>query len=122
MKAYAFDADTSIYTVASYEDALNGVITVKGRPSDRVTSPVATSEPYAQDGTTGWIRLSLTLPTQMILAVDPTHRLYAYTQQEVEVNLPNLYVSLPFKTWKEGNSYKDGNWSYYNEYLSLIHI
>lgn len=118
VKAYAFDADTSIYTVASYEDALNGVITVKGRPSDRVTSPVAMSEPYAQDGTTGWIRLSLTLPTQMILAVDPTHRLYAYTQQEVEVNLPNLYVSLPFKTWKEGNSYKDGNWSYYNEYYT----
>lgn len=118
VKAYAFDADTSIYTVASYEDALNGVITVKGRPSDRVMSPVAMSEPYAQDGTTGWIRLSLTLPTQMILAVDPTHRLYAYTQQEVEVNLPNLYVSLPFKTWKEGNSYKDGNWSYYNEYYT----
>lgn len=118
VKAYSFDADTSLYTVASYEDALNGVITLKGRPSEQITSPASTSEPYAQEGATGWIRLSLSSPTQMILAVDPTHRLYAYTQQEIEVNLPNLYVALPFKTWKEGNSYKDGNWSYYNEFYT----
>ena len=29
LKAYAFDADTAFYTVASYEDALNGVIARK---------------------------------------------------------------------------------------------
>lgn len=34
------------------------------------------------------------------------------------MNLPNLYVSLPFRVWKEGNSYKDGNWSYYNEFYT----
>ena len=118
VKAYAFDADTTLYTVASYEDALNGVISRKGQLSEQITSPVATSEPYGQEGATGWVHMSLSSPTQMVVAVDTQHRLYAYTQQELEVNLPNLYVVLPFKVWKEGNSYKDGNWSFYNEYYT----
>lgn len=118
LKAYSFDADTALYTVSSYEDALNGVISLKGRPSERITTPVSTSAPYEREGTTGWVSLELRSPTQMVVAVDPVHRLYAYTQQEVEVNLPNLYVALPFRTWKEGNSYKDGNWSYYNEFYA----
>lgn len=118
LKAYSFDADTALYTVSSYEDALNGVISLKGRPSERITTPVSTSAPYEREGTTGWVSLELRSPTQMVVAVDPVHRLYAYTQQEVEVNLPNLYVALTFRTWKEGNSYKDGNWSYYNEFYA----
>ena len=118
LKAYSFDADTALYTVSSYEDALNGVISLKGRPSERITTPVSTSAPYERERTTGWVSLELRSPTQMVVAVDPVHRLYAYTQQEVEVNLPNLYVALTFRTWKEGNSYKDGNWSYYNEFYA----
>ena len=31
--AYAFDADTARYTVASYEDALNGIASLKDDPS-----------------------------------------------------------------------------------------
>lgn len=118
VQAYAFAADTNLYTVASYEDALNGVISLKSDLSTKISEPTAVSEPYEQDGATGWIHMSLKQPTQMIVAVDPTHRLYAYTQQELEVNLPNLYVVLPFRAWKEGNSYKDGNWSYYNEFYT----
>ena len=118
VKAYAFDADTTLYTVASYEDALNGVISRKGQPSEQIANAVATSEPYEQEGATGWVHMALSAPTQMVVAVDTQHRLYAYTQQELEVNLPNLYVVLPFKTWKEGYSYKDGNWSFYNEYYT----
>lgn len=118
VKAYAFDADTTLYTVAGYEDALSGVISLKGQPSERITTPVSTSEPYEQEGSVGWVHMTLGQPTQMVVVVDTSHRLYAYTQQELEVNLPNLYVVLPFKTWKEGNSYKDGNWSYYNEFYT----
>ena len=118
VRAYAFNADTTLYTVSSYEDALNGVISLKGQPTERISTPVSTSEPYEQEGSTGWIRMTLQSPTQMVVAVDTEHRLYAYTQQELEVNLPNLYIVLPFRTWKEGNSYKDGNWSYYNEFYT----
>ena len=118
VKAYAFAADTTLYTVASYEDALNGVISLKSDLSSKLSEPTAVSEPYEQEGATGWVHMSLSAPTQMVVAVDTQHRLYAYTQQELEVNLPNLYVVLPFKVWKEGNSYKDGNWSFYNEYYT----
>ena len=118
LKAYAFAADTNLYTVTSYEDALKGVISLKSQPSEQITTPTATSEPYEQEGATGWVHMQLSSPTQMIVAVDPVHRLYAYTQQALEVNLPILYVALTFKIWKEGASYKDGNWSYYNEFYA----
>lgn len=34
VRAYAFVADTALYTVASYEDALNGVVTSRTNSSD----------------------------------------------------------------------------------------
>ncbi len=37
--------------------------------------------------------------------------------RKLDVNLPNLYVSLIFKPWK-GFSYKEGNWSFYNEFYA----
>lgn len=65
----------------------------------------------------GWVQMPLSAETQMVVAVDPVNRVYAYTQQELDVNLPNLYVSLIFKPWK-GFSYKEGNWSFYNEFYA----
>ena len=116
--AYAFDADTARYTVASYEDALNGIASLKDDPSAQLQA-VASSEPYAQEGTTGWVRMSLPMAERrMILAVDTEHRLYAYTEQELVETLPSLYVTLIFKTWKEGTSYKDGNWCFFNEFYT----
>ena len=117
LKAYAFDADTAFYTVASYEDARNGVIARMDDLSDRIASPVAAAEPCVREGTVGWVQMPLSAETQMVVAVDPVNRVYAYTQQELDVNLPNLYVSLIFKPWK-GFSYKEGNWSFYNEFYA----
>lgn len=117
VQAYAFDADTAFYTVASYEDALAGVASLKRTPSQQLPA-FAAGEPYEREGTSGWVQMPLSNATQMILAVDTEHRIYAYTQQELAENLPILYVALPFKPWKEGFSYKDGNWSYYNEFYT----
>ena len=103
--------------MASYEDALNGVIARKDDLSDRIASPVAAAEPCVREGTVGWGQMPLSAETQMVVAVDPVNRVYAYTQQELDVNLPNLYVSLIFKPWK-GFSYKEGNWSFYNEFYA----
>lgn len=117
VQAYAFDADTTFYTVASYEDALAGVASLKDNPSQQLPAFVA-GEPYEREGISGWVQMPLSNATQMVLAIDTEHRIYAYTQQELGENLPNLYVALPFKPWKEGFSYKDGNWSYYNEFYT----
>lgn len=123
LKAYAFDADTNLYTVASYEDALGGIITRKDNPSERISTPVAVAEPYELEGTSGWMQMPLSSPSQMIVAVypdpdsDPKNQFYAYTQQELLENLPTLYVSLVFETWKEGYSFKGSrspNWSFYH--------
>lgn len=117
-QAFAYNVDTTLWTVASYDDALNGIITSKENPSERMTAPAAVSAPYESDGASGWLQLRLSRETQMVVVADPASRVYAYTQLKSAQNLPHLYVSVVFRTWKEGNSYKDGNWSFYNEFYT----
>lgn len=115
---HAFDADTTHYTVASYDDALQGIATSKENPSQQLQA-VASSTAFDREGTTGWVQMGLPLSERkMILAVDTEHRVYAYTEQELEKTLATLYVTLIFKNWKEGFSYQDGNWSFYNEFYT----
>lgn len=111
--AFVYDADTALWTVASYEDALAGIITSKIDPTVRESAPLAFSEPYGADG---WIRLPLDREWQMVVVVDPVDRLYAYTQQQIGENLPLLTVSLLFQPWKTGSFYKNGNWYFYNDF------
>ncbi len=114
--AYAFDVDTAEYTVLSYDDAKAGVVARKSAPTEKISTPSATAEPYATEQASGWIHMTLRKTSQMVVAVDTKNRLYGYTQQKTDVNLPNLFVSMVFKPWKEGFSYKDGEWSIYNAY------
>lgn len=148
---YAFDADTSRYEVASYDDALKGVLTSRTNPSERITTPSAVGTPYggtatasstasatagtatagadlagadpagatrASDATESWLTMTLTHPTQVIVAVDPARRLYAVTQQAISETLSELYVTVVFKPWKEGTRYKDGKWMFYNDFYT----
>lgn len=115
-RAYAYDVDTTFWEVATYEDALAGVVSRKENPSERLSSPYATAESYQWEGAVGWLRMPLDKPSQMVVVVDPTHRLYAFTQQEIVENLPVLYVSLAFKPWKEGYSFREGAWVVCNEF------
>lgn len=114
--AYAYAADTALWEVASYEDALAGVISRRDMPAERLASPLATAEPYEQEGATGWLRMVLEKPQVMVVAVDTQHKIYGYTQQEIPENFPKLYVSVVFKPWKEGKEYKDGNWIFRNQF------
>lgn len=117
VRAYTYAVDTLLWGIESYEDALSGVITMKGDPSQRMTTPAAVAVPYdAVEGAVGWLQMPIGEPFQMIVAVDPAHKLYGYTVQPQILNLPELYVSLVFKPWKEGFSYKEGNWSFYNDF------
>lgn len=114
--AYAYAVDTLAWGVASYEDAAAGILTSKEDPSQRM-SPEVVAEPYTDiEGTVGWLRMPIGAPQQTILAVDPASRIYGYTMQEQQLNLSELFVSVVFKPWKEGFSWKDGNWSFYNDF------
>lgn len=111
--AFAFDADTAAWTVASYDDALAGIITSRADPGVKSSAPYASSVPY---GDAGWISLPLDREWQMVVAVDPVDRLYAYTRQQIGENLGTLTVSLIFQPWKSGRSYKWGNWLFFNDF------
>lgn len=116
VSAYAFAADTADWAVASYDDALAGVLT--DRTGAGAPSPLsyAAAEPYAYEGATGWIAMPLTEASQMVVVIDREHRLYAYTQQALDVFLPQLYVTLLFQPWRETNSYKSGAWTFRNDF------
>lgn len=117
VRAYTYAVDTLLWGIASYEDALDGVITMKGDPSQRMTTPAAVATPYEEvEGAVGWLQMPIGEPFQMIVAVDPASRIYGYTVQPQILNLPELFVSLVFKPWKEGLSFKEGNWSFYNDF------
>lgn len=119
VQAFTYPVDTLLWGVASYEDALSGVITLKTDPTQKMTTPEATSTPYQEiEGTIGWIQLPTSAPMQMIVAVDPDSKVYAYTQREQVVDLPRVVAVLRFMKWKEGFSYKDGPWSFYNKFYT----
>lgn len=116
--AHAFHVDTALYTVASYADAVAGVVTLKSDRTQKISTPAVSSEPYTQEGTTGWIHMQLNKTSQLVVVADQTDRLYAVTQQKLGFNLKNLYVELTFKPWKEGTLYTDGRWLIYNEFYT----
>lgn len=131
--AYAYGVDTLDWGIASYADAVAGIITRKDDPTQQLTEPAVRAVPY--DGTVGipessdgeqaptvdvatWLQMPFGRSACMVVAVDPSARLYGYTMQRPQPNLPRLYVSVTFQTWKEGTSYKNGTWSFYNEFYT----
>ncbi|MEG2365118.1 MAG: hypothetical protein RSB29_00025 [Alistipes sp.] len=117
-KAYAFAVDTTTWTVASYDDALAGVLTEKNRPAEKFSTPTAHSEPFPPSDTipasVNWIQMSLEAPSMMIVVVDPTHKLYAYRQQDFTENLSPYYISVVFRAWQQ--SHTEGPWHVVNEF------
>lgn len=119
-KAYSFVADTTDWGCASFDDALAGILTSKGDPSERLTTFYAESAPCELEGMTDRFTLRLPESSVMILAVDPVDRLYAYTQVEMKPSVGPLYVTLIFKPWKEATAYKEGTWSFYNPFYAPL--
>lgn len=114
--AWAFDADTTAWGVASYDDALEGILTSKANPAERL-APMAEALPCETEGMGD--RLCMRLPSRplTILAVDPEHRLYAYAQQTLVENLGSLYVKLLFKPWRETTAYREQQWTFRNPFF-----
>lgn len=121
--AYSFAADTTDWGVASYEDALQGILTKKQDASAQATvTPTifGTSELFSAEGDADRYNLPLPETTTMILAVDRQNKIYGYTQQEFKAGVGTLYVTLIFKPWKETKAYKEGMWSFYNDFYAPL--
>lgn len=113
--AYAFDVDTAQWTVATYADALAGILTPK-EGTAAAPAPAAVSQPFEMDSTENWICMQVSAPSLMVLVVDTQDRLYGYRQQALAENLSPMYVSAIFRPWKEGTFYIDGTWRMFNEF------
>lgn len=107
--AYAFAADTTQWTVASYDDALNGVLTSKTSGEKR-TDALVRAEQEEQ-----MVVLQLTVTPVTIIVVDTEHRLFGWRMTEVAENLPDLYVSITFRPWSTKTKYVEGPWRMNNE-------
>lgn len=109
MIAYAFAADTTQWTVASYDDALNGVLTSKTSGEKRSDA----MERVEQSDST--VVLQLTATPATIVVVDTVNKLFGWRMTEVAENLPDLYVSITFRPWSVKKQYVEGPWRMNNE-------
>lgn len=106
---YAFKADTTEWRVNSYDDAAFGLITNKESGEQKGAAAVGTQLPtsFAENFT---VEMSTDFEQAMIVAVDTENRCYAYTNYKVGVNLPQTYMTLLFRPWKNTANFKDGKW------------
>ena len=107
--AYAFAADTTQWTIATYDDALNGVLTSKTSGEKRTD---AMDRAEQGDST---VVLQLTATPATIVVVDTVNKLFGWRMTDVVENLPDLYVSVTFRPWSVKKRYAEGAWRMNNE-------
>ncbi|MFI3248644.1 MAG: lipoprotein [Rikenellaceae bacterium] len=111
--AYAFVADTTYFTVTSYEMAMQGVMVEKETGEE--ISAFASSAPY--DDSDNFYENSIALQvdqnegTIAIVAIDTLNGDYGYTTYSVGVNLSTTYLAVNFAPWKEGK-FEYGKWCF----------
>lgn len=111
VKVYAFQADTALYYITSYAEALEGVI--RSDINDEPLAPTAVSTPYSSsvEGFESAVSLTVDYENVMLVAVDTVNEDYAYCNYTLGMNLPQTYITLTFTPWLEGSSFKN-KWYY----------
>lgn len=106
--AYAYFPGSENWTVNSYEDAVNRVITSTEDGSQRDV-PDAEGVPYEKYESGNYTSLWLNASPAMIVVVDPQSEMYAYMFRYLTAeNLPETFLTLIFHTWKT-EPYKEGS-------------
>ncbi len=117
VRAYGYYGDTTQWRVASYDDALIGLLT--SRSDETVTKlPDFTADPDAE----GKLTLGpFTRYEFMVLmcqtnpeAVDDV-KMYAWRNAATVEDLPQLSVHVTFKPWRTTRYKSEGKWLYVNE-------
>ena len=113
IKVFAFAADTTVWKVASYEDALSTTITRKDDPQQQHTSPDFKAYRNAEN----LYEMTVTASPLMVVVVDRTNRLYAYSQQQPDLRGEAPTWDVVFRAWqKEWISVENG-WRVVNDAL-----
>ncbi len=115
--AYACYTGTDKWMVASYEDALNRIVT-DSLGVNKITVPDVEGVPYLREGTdTPYISLPLEQSPALVVLVCPQVRMYATLFKHLNVeNLHQTYMTLLLHSWKsapytEGTAAKGGVWN-----------
>ena len=115
--AYAFYADTTQWTVASYEDALAMRITDKesGRKQEE---PAVVAEPFIEAPSAGSFSVAMPLrPAKVLLVVVDTElKLYGYREQTLPEGLATTFETVIFYTSRNARRYKAGQWMMCNDF------
>lgn len=112
VKAYAYLADTTEWRIASYDDAVAGRLTHK--QDDQLHRDLPNFQAYAEDS--GLYAMTVTGTPLMVVTVDRTNRLYAYTQQTPDLHGTPPTWSVLFRPWMHSSREKVGDWVYVNEF------
>lgn len=114
--AYAYYTGSDDWTVASYEDAVQGIIT-DSLGVERRTTPDVTAAPFEREGSEhNYVSMPLNQSPVMVVVAVPEVKMYAFTFRTLEAeNLPQTFVTLIFHSWKskeytEGNKNKGSAW------------
>lgn len=116
-EVYAYAVDTVRWRIASYADALAGVITSKENAAQKLETPTyrATESSDSPAGAEWW-DLVVTDDTLMVVTVDPVNRLYAYSRQTLSPTSRPGEAAITFCPWKAAAIYTDGAWRMVNEF------
>ena len=97
LKVYAYAVDTTAWRIASYDDAYAGRITSKRDENDTRTTP--SFQAYA-DEETGLFSMQVSVESLMVVVVDRVNRLYAYSQQSVDLDGASPTFEVLFRPWR----------------------
>ena len=109
--AYAYYADTTHWTVASYDDAVAGRI-VRKEGAEELTTPNFTAYYESDSGLYG---MEVTAVPLMAVVVDRVNRIYAYTKFEPDLEGESPTWPVVFRPWRSEPKYKEGDWQMVND-------
>ncbi|MFI3282446.1 MAG: hypothetical protein SNG10_02820 [Rikenellaceae bacterium] len=110
--AYAFNADTASWEIASWADAKAGILTSKV-DANTTQLPFAVGESYVEDSLEDtMLAMRIARESALIVVAHNTTENYGYRIYDVGLNLDKTYIYARFRPWKEGE-YTESYWTYF---------
>lgn len=116
VQVYGYELENDDWYIASYDDALNGIIT-DSLATQKLTVPDLRGEKFEKEGLTQYYTsIPLTSSPTMVVVVCPSAKMFAYSFRTLDViNMTETYITLLLHKWKsayytEGADTKGGMW------------
>lgn len=105
--AYAYYTDSEAWTIASYDDAVNKIVT-STEDGTQLTEPDVEGEPFDKYETGCYTALPLKKHA-LIVVIEPQVKMYACMFKQLTAeNLPQTFLTLIFHPWKD-KEYTEGS-------------